>query len=252
MANMNLEEKIERLLLLAEKNDAARQVQNLASKLCYYQEVGAWEKRWDLLADKTPGVTVEIAARGVFEGKKNAYETLVTHEKIFETSHAEAIRAEFPELEFETIHTGMLETSILGTPIIEVADDLKTAKGTWMAVMAMAKARKGEYGQPHAGWVWWRYSIDFVKEDQVWKIWHLVANPVFIANYTEDWVETSKHLPPVPKTYDEEWQSSHEVKGVSQWPQPDRGTTPIYNPYRLDRTPRLYPDLPEPYETFET
>jgi len=250
MSELTLEQKIDKLLRLEEQNRASIEVQNLISKFFYLQEAGMFEERWDLLANKTPGVRVEAGVRGVFEGKKHAYETMVTHEKIFETSHAQAIRAEFPDLEFETPHTGMLETSVVGTPVIEVAGDCKTAKGIWMAIMMGAKARLGANGQPKPFIVWWKIAADFVVEDGQWKIWHLAQNPLFTGDFEPDWVEQSKHMPPVPKP-NATWKNVHKVEGVSAWPVPDRPTTEVYNPYRIDRTPKNFPAPPEPYETFD-
>lgn len=237
-----LEQKVDRLTALLQRDQDVRDIQNIVGKLAYLYEAGMYEKRLDFIARKTPGVTVEIGARGVFEGIDGARRALVDVEKSFEKSHAAGMKKIFPNVKFASDHAGMLETELLGTPVIEVAGDGQTARGQWTSLMAVGKTHE-EDPKPQALWIWWKTSIDFVKEDGEWKVWHYLKNPIFATPYTKDWVENSLGLPPVPEPGTQ--------KGIPGHGTPDRATTKAYDSYRITRTPRLEPKPPEPYKTFD-
>lgn len=237
------ENKIARLVELLERQDAIRQIQNIIGKMALLLEAGLYEERLEFIAKKTPGVTVEIGGRGVFEGVDGARRCLVDVEKIFERSHAAGMRRTFPDIEFGSDHAGLFESEVTGIPIIEVAGDGKTAKALWTALQAHGKTHEHD-PKPQASWVWWRNAIDFVKEDGEWKIWHWLRNPFFVANYTKDWVDVSVTLPPVPPPGTQKGIPGHGGN-------PDRATTKMYDSYRITREPRYWPRAPEPYATFD-
>jgi hypothetical protein len=37
------------------------------------------------------------------------------------------------------------------------------------------------------------YACDFIKDDEVWKIWHLINFPVFYADCDKGWAEGGEH-----------------------------------------------------------
>lgn len=237
-----LEQKVDRLTALLQRDQDVRDIQNIVGKLAYLYEAGMYEERLKFIARKTPGVTVEIGARGVFEGVDGARRALVDVEKSFERSHAAGMKKTYPHIKFAGDHAGMLETELLGTPVIEVAGDGKTARGQWISLMAVGKTHEDD-AKPQALWIWWKSSIDFVKEDGEWKIWHYLKNPYFATPYDKDWVENSLNLPPVPEP--------GTMKGIPGHGAPDRPTTKAYDSYRITRMPRLEPKPPEPYQTFD-
>lgn len=57
----------------------------------------------------------------------------------------------------------------LTTPIIVVAGDGKTAKAFWYTIGWQAQIQNGEGS---AIWSMEKYAIDFIREDDAWKIWH--------------------------------------------------------------------------------
>jgi hypothetical protein len=210
--------------------------------MSYLYEAGMYEERLKFIATKTPGVTVEFGARGVFEGVEGARKTMVDVEKSFERSHAAGMRKTFPDVKFGSNHAGMLETELIGTPVIEVAGDGKTAKGEWLSLMASGKTHE-EDPKPQATWIWWKSAIDFVKEDGEWKVWHWLKNPYFATSYKDDWVQNSLTLRPM--------QPPGTMKGIPGHGSPDRPTTRLYDSYRITREPRLEPKPPEPYQIFD-
>jgi hypothetical protein len=235
----HLENRVERLQRMEDVNS----IKNLMGKMSYLYEAGMYEERMKYIAKKTPGVTIEIGLRGVFEGYDGARRALIDVEKNFERSHAAGMRKTFPDVDFPSDHAGMLESELLGTPVIEIAGDGRTAKGMWMSLMAVGKTHEDDPG-PRASWLWWKSAADFVKEDGEWKIWHYLKNPLFLAPYEKDWVDVSLGLPAVPAPGTSNGIPSHGGD-------PDRPSTKLYDSYRITREPRLVPEPPNPYETFD-
>ena len=58
------------------------------------------------------------------------------------------------------------------TPLVEIAGDGKTAQGVWYSIAQETTGRAG--GASTALWRGEKLAADFVKEDDGWKIWHLV------------------------------------------------------------------------------
>jgi len=62
---------------------------------------------------------------------------------------------------------GKLIWHTVTTPVVEVARDRKTAKGVWYTPGVV-----GGFDSQFR-WMWEKYGVDFVREDGVWKIWHM-------------------------------------------------------------------------------
>jgi hypothetical protein len=57
------------------------------------------------------------------------------------------------------------------TPVVEIAEDRKTAKGIWYTPGIV-----GSYsadGKNNSQWMWEKYGVDFVMEKGKWKVWHM-------------------------------------------------------------------------------
>jgi hypothetical protein len=54
------------------------------------------------------------------------------------------------------------------TPVVEVARDRKTAKGVWYTPGVVGGFDMGSFN-----WMFEKYGVDFVREDGVWKVWHM-------------------------------------------------------------------------------
>jgi hypothetical protein len=72
------------------------------------------------------------------------------------------------------------------SPVVEVAADGKTALGVWDSFGPSIN------GPDDSGWDWNKYGVDFIKEDGVWKIWHLQVFPVFSTPYGTSVTDTAK------------------------------------------------------------
>lgn len=209
-SNVSLEKRIERL-------EAVVEVQNLMSKYEYLHSAYMNAKIVDLFADRDD---VSIDAQfGRWKGRDAARRCFGV---LFEKELTRDTRGEMAE------HT-------LTTPIIQVAGDAQTAKAVWNSpghevhhfFWEEKPARK-------AFWNWLRYSVDFIKTEDGWRIWHLRMYPTFVADYYTSIVDGEPpREPPLPG-------------GESACDEPLEGTTI----YRVDKAPQLIPPPPEPYETY--
>lgn len=79
----------------------------------------------------------------------------------------ESIRAYYgPKVERESTK-GSFVWHTITTPVVEVAADRKTAKGVWYTPGIVGGYEMG------FNWMFEKYGVDFVREDGVWKIWHM-------------------------------------------------------------------------------
>lgn len=115
----------------------------------------------------------------------------------------------------------------LTTPMIEVADDLRTAKCVWWC--PGAGARKDEEGA-HAIWVWGQVAADFIfTEKREWKVWHLHYFRFIKCAYEKGWVEdtsmihranTAMHPESLPGTYHNPYSPLSVREGIPAMPLP--------------------------------
>lgn len=132
---------------------------------------------------------------------------------------------------------GDFDVKPLGTPVIELADDLQTAKGIWYSQGSKADV---EAAGPVSYWTWGVFAVDFVYEDEAWKIWHL--------QYLEDVKCLCGQSWAAPQTPFLELEAYAPLKDA-KLPEPTVKVTlrEYYSPKRpLAKLPRL----PEPYATF--
>jgi len=72
---------------------------------------------------------------------------------------------------------GQLLLHVTTTAIIEIAEDGKTAKGFWYSPGMIAES--GQTGNT----IWEAYGVDFVKEGDEWKMWHLHMFTDFMGSF---------------------------------------------------------------------
>jgi hypothetical protein len=86
--------------------------------------------------------------------------------------------------------TAALWYHMLATPVIVVAGDGQTAKAVWQSFGNVS-------GTNMAQWTQEKYSMDFIKEDGKWKIWHLRTYVEFYTNVDSEklWVTQNQAAP---------------------------------------------------------
>lgn len=153
-------------------------------------------------------VSLEFADEGLFEGP-------------------EAVRAIVSETIGVQPLPGEMSDMQLTTPMVEVADDLKTAKAVWWCPGAGAIAKEG--AEPEAIWNWGMIAADFICMDGVWKIWHLHFFRFIKCAYDKGWVEdtsminranTAMHPLAKPTTYHNPYHPKCIRDGIPACPSP--------------------------------
>ena len=136
------------------------------------------------------------------------------------------------------------------TPVIEIAGDGKTAKGVWYSpgVGLMGHTANGKIGVT-GSFFYEKYAGDFVKEDGVWKIWHLQMAYDFVPGLPQAMIEAiTKELGDLGTSVSESGREAGERSDAM----PPGFTKPVYSyPAYAPRRPGIiYPQLPVPYHTF--
>ena len=129
------------------------------------------------------------------------------------------------------------------TPYIEIAGDVKTAKGIWYVPSVNVEIDNN--GEPVPVTIWEKCEVDFIKEDGHWKIWHFTQWVQFAAPLSKSIVDGS-------------WQLSRPFftpqQANQQSGQPPTNAEPARDqrdkPYSTKRVAGWAPELPKPYETW--
>lgn len=154
-------------------------------------------------------VSVEIADEGLFVGPEAV--KVFTHEFV-------------PD---KRLPGEMIDIQ-LTSPIIEVADDLKTARTQWVCpgIGAIPQAD----GDPQAIWIWGIIGADFINKNGVWKIWHLHWFRLIKCKYELGWVRDLSMI-------------NRPNKPVHPLSRP----TTYHNPYTPHTVRECIPAVPRPY-----
>lgn len=139
------------------------------------------------------------------------------------------------------------------TPVIEIAGDGKTAQGAWYSpgMGIMPSVVNGKV-QLQAMMFWEKYGADFVKENGVWKIWHLQMAYDFVPGLPKEMVAkiTAKlgALASGGEVAATQGEAGERMGGAL----PPGFSKPkfVYPDYSPGRPAVIYPHLPRPYYTF--
>lgn len=140
---------------------------------------------------------------------------------------------------------GRLQIHTLTTPLVEVADDCKTAKALWMSP---GLETGGHVGDLAGSWAWEKFYVEFICQDDKWYIWHFhqidILCSFFYKSWTDDFFTHSlMHVPEEYKTFDQKWEFINKNKATN---------APLTKTYFYDQdiAPFMDVTLPEPYETY--
>lgn len=225
---------------LLKRWEIRREVQNIMGKYsqsyCIKKE-GDLTQFWSSRADICLGLN-----DGYYIGQDAVagYYTAIASE----TKLASRLIAErFPQklagkTEEELFGVGQISYRPIDTAVIEVADDLKTAKGLWVVRGLIEKITPSG---PVSFWDFSYWAVDFIEEeDASWKIWHML-----------DLAEINSRqgakltVEPDPLPADPAFQAMADLK----WPEPTKPCV-LRTTYRADRPFTPSPRVPEPYKTF--
>ncbi len=171
------------------------------------------------------------AVRGYYanQGERIALESRLIYERFPDN---------FTDKTLEEVYgVGMMTYRPVDTPVIELAEDGATAKGIWCT--------RGSYslltpGGPQGFWEWGWFAVDFIREGDEWKIWHMLYLREIDHPCGSPWTGPKK-------TY-EELPEFAEMKNF-RYVEPNVPCT-VREEYSASRPFTPSPRLPEPYVTF--
>ena len=223
--------RIAKLELELAKEKAVTQIQNCMGRYAYMHTAGMHTRCLDCFANGDPELSIEIGPSGIYRGPDAA-------QRIYDKGHNQ----------YENARIGFMAEHTLTTPVIEVADDLQTAKALWISP-GHETDLDPETGKYEGDWMWGRYAMDFKCIDGQWKIWHFQMFPTFRCDYYHCWTDTEAN--------DRVMARERDRLGLPFYPpmfpaagDPDEPTS-FFEEYARDRIMKFWPQPPEAYETFE-
>ena len=227
---------------MIQQEQDAREIQNLMSRRAYYHGASDQASEIDLYAQRTDSSFCQN--QGCRVGVDNIRQAFVERFAKVRQLQLKQLHELYPQIQEteEWMHTGNFQTHTLSTPIIEIAEDGQTAKGMWYTPGAIAWPNTEAHAMD-ASWIWEKYAVDFIKEEGAWKFWHVMVLTDFVVGFdktlqvaeVEDAPEgaegsesTGEVIPALPR--DVNWN--------------------IYQPLAPTTVPRVFPPMPEPYDTF--
>lgn len=224
-----------------QRQQDALQIQNLMSRRSFLHAAGQQADELLLYANR-PDISFG-QNQGFRVGMENIAAAYRDRYAKVREAELERISKLHPEVKNipENIGVGMFQEHTITTPIIEIADDGKTAKGMFYTPGAISGVvADGTLG---ASWIWEKYAVDFIKENGRWRFWHIMV----VTDIVLPWGQGA-----ATKMSDA---SQQGVQGVPN----DAAISPRV-PRTIDKdnykfltpttVPRLFPPMPEPYATF--
>jgi hypothetical protein len=140
-----------------------------------------------------------------------------------------------------TLRNGATHLNANTTPIIEVAEDLKTAKGLWLSASALTFGSPSKGFQPRIGYS--RRAADFIYVDGRWKLWHFMVYGLISAPIGKPWTDNDVVEENMRNRFD--WIPDHLKPDL-----PTDVGVGAAGGWRPDR-PIMQVKVPTPYKTFE-
>jgi len=222
MRNFSDEELISRIWDIEE-------IKKLIHRRVYYQ---AEDRREDELSDlwvREPKNRESASFGrnwGYYTGMDNIYNYYVKehYKKLDEQKNANHA---------STINQGNIYAHPVSTGLVELAGDGKTAKGMWYSIAQETKAVSEM--EAYAGWILEKIAVDFIREQEGFRIWHMVIAMDLNCEAGTDYSQTPVYV---------------DLKKDPQYIEFGQPTIakilhdPVFNWWDD------YPAVPKPYETF--
>ena len=216
-----------------------REVQNIMGKYsqsyCIKQE-GALPQFWSSREDISLGLN-----QGYYIGQAAVtgyYAAIEAGTKLASS----LIAARFPQklqgkTEEELFGVGQISYRPIDTAVVEVADDLQTAKGLWVVRGLVEKVTTAG---PISYWDFSYWAVDFILEDGAWKIWHMLDLNEIGTRQGQPLTGTAEPLKEDP---------AFAAMSTISMPEPTKPCA-LRETYSAQRAFTPSPRVPEPYHTF--
>ena len=222
---LSLEERLAKLEHQVERINDRHEIEMLVADI-----MTCWSQKNMHLAGKhmakeMPDVCAEVGDRGTYVG----WDKL---KLLFDVEY------QIPD------NRGNMLRHFLTTPQIEVADDGKTAEGTWWTIGIETIMNKDNV--PQAVWCFCMIAYDFIKIDGVWKTWHSHWYVLAKCDYEKGWAND----------YDQwttQWidRDKYQIKDGVKVEKHDDAKTTWHNPYTPKWIQEAAPAGPVPYKTWK-
>lgn len=216
-----------------------REVQNIMGKYsqsyCIKQEGQLprfWSSRPDVSLGVNDGYYLDREAIDGYYGAIAAETALAS--RLIQARFPEKLGDKTPE---ECFGVGQVSYRPIDTAVVEVADDLQTAKGLWVVRGLVERVTTAG---PVSYWDFSYWAVDFILEDGQWKIWHMLDLHEVECRQGINLTDTPQPLPEDP---------AFAEMGTLEFPRPTRACT-LRETYGADRPFTPSPRVPEPYRTF--
>lgn len=166
-------------------------ISNLFARHVYYIRSGMERRDFNELWAHRPDICYLVNGVG-FSGKNAVYNCYVAAKEMLQREVLHTLADLLPgqiEPTEKNRGSGEYELHSLINPFIQVAKDAKTAKGTWWSPGIVGHVEPD--GAYHAYAAAVIFSADFIREDGVWKIWHLRETDEFSAPLDGDSLDRS-------------------------------------------------------------
>ena len=217
--------------------------QNLLARFTYAQEQGLEEESFDLLWSARQDISLG-GNEGFWVGRESVRNAWVRGRQAVRRADLAILRASDPAL---AAGAGSMNRVNLMSPLVEVARDGKTAKGMWYCPGVSTRSEID--GKMHLCWHYVRYGVDFILEEDGWKLWHVFAGSEFRFEMGHAYIPATGMKPlPDATVYAQNPATAGLPLGRTKMPAYD---LPV-RVYSIDYGWSAYPAEPIPYESFET
>jgi hypothetical protein len=212
----------------AQQAAAARQVENAMSRYTVYESLGRVGDALDEFALTEKDVQADVGF-GFYYGEEGIRKFCAVNGLLIGNSTDGTLRNGATHLYANT------------TPIIEVSEDLKTAKGLWLSASALTFGSPSKGFQPRTGYS--RRACDFIYVDGRWKLWHFMVYGLISAPIGKSWTDNDVVEENMRTRFD--WIPDHLKPDL-----PTDVGVGASGGWRPDR-PIMQVKVPSPYKTFE-
>lgn len=200
---------------LIEKRAARIEIENLMGRFAILYSAGQYDRLLSFFAD-TEQIYFQRSDVGVYEGK-------------------EAIQGYFNNLKEHAL-PGSFRMMNLTSPVIQMAEDGKTAQGMWYINGLEAIKNPEAPADPAADmWINDKLAVEFIRTYQGWQILRMTISEEMRGLYHKSWGEYSVEP---------------EYPAFDTFPKPTREAD-CHLPFRADRVSQKNLTTPEPYGTYQ-
>lgn len=216
----SIEERLDRLEAQNRYLSDYIAIWKVQSLYCHYINIGAVQAIVELFAD-SPDVELELSNKGILRGKD------APHRYFLRAGTKDEIKTELaPQI------PGNMVIHMAVNPALEIDAEGVHARAVWFSpgITNFPIDKKLTIA---GAWCWGKYAIEYLKQNDAWKILAFRWRQIFLTRYDQGWVK-------------ENIEPGHVVAP------PDQPSAPGYhNPYKTDRVNRFDPPPPTPYSPAE-